>query len=885
MSQQEEFQTGYNQGEMNEEGISISELFHIFRQRFGWFVIGVVVVLAAAIGYLYYAVPQYESQVSVLVEPIQKSSSIENLLESSASTTKISTEVELITSRKNIEYALGTLELSSYSDADGNTYADKEIVGSVKERIVVSTVKDTNIVRITVTDASQAFARDLANALASSYDNLLTGIAKNSKTAQREFIQSQIPINDESLQSASDALGDFRENSDIIQLTDKSSLLVEQISYYTLRLEPLKLQLNESFVFIDSYNDGLQKAGITGVLSLDAIRKDSVVAAKLKELSAWKTELTMYESLVSPSPNPVTATSVSSGSSRTYVLNSAITQTTKDLLDRVTTLTRTYAKDVNIQAIVQALTTEVGIDVLQARGEVFVEELSKLPILERRLSELDRDVQIYETIGLKLRDMLEEVKLVEAAVTGNVTVVDQAILPRGPVSPNKMLILAVALLLGFAIGFLLALAAEATDFSLRTETQIKKITGNETPILGWIPLMKVSPKDKYPTLTVYSDPLSFESERFKLVANMLYSDEGKKVFSITSCAMAEGKSTIIGNIALSFAQMGSKVLIIDGDLRLPSMERFFRLKHREIGLVDYVGGNITLEECILQPFAEVNNLHLLPPGVPPLVPSAIFSNPTYIKMIKYLRTVYDFIIIDAPPLDSASELLSISKQVDGLIITVRAGVTTKGALSDLVSSLQTGKVPITGIVFNGVIPGSTGSYGYGYGYGKRYGSYSYRYTSYGNSGDSKKMRVLSKRRNSSWYRRKYKKDLVLRGRTTATLFDPIIAFGPDAAHQSLASWSGFSLFTPGKKYSPDTATPAKVTEAPSPKKPHEDKKVVEEVVVVTKEIPEEKKKVVEEIVVVTKEIPEEKKVGEEKPVSLLDSLSAIESDEDSIGKK
>ncbi len=876
MSQQEEFQAGYMQGEMQEEGISISELLHIFRQRFGWFVIGLVVVLAAAIGYLYVAVPQYESQVSVLVEPIQKSSSIENLLESSTSTTKIATEVELITSRKNIEYALSTLDLSSYTNADGLAYTDSEVLGNVKDRVVVSTVKDTNIVRITVTDANREFARDLSNALASSYDNLLTGIAKNSKTAQREFIQSQIPINDESLQNASDALGDFRENSDIIQLTDKSSLLVEQISYYTLRLEPLKLQLNESLVFIESYNAGLQQAGITGVLSLDAIRKDPVVATKLKELAAWKTELTMYESLVSPSSNQATAVSTSLGSSRTYVLNSAISQTTKDLLDRVTALTRTYAKDANIQAIVQALTTEVGIEVLQARGEVFVEELSKLPILERQLSELVRDVQIYEAIGLKLRDMLEEVKLVEAAVTGNVTVVDEAILPRSPVSPNKMLIMAVALLLGMAIGFLLALAAEATDFSLRTETQIKKITGNDTPMLGWIPLMKVSPKDKYPTLTVYNDPLSFESERFKLVANMLYSQEDKKVFSITSCSMAEGKSTIIGNVALSFAQMGSKVLVIDGDLRLPSMERFFRLKHREIGLVDYVGGNSTLEDCILQPFEDVPNLHLLPPGVPPLVPSAIFSNPTYVKMIKYLKTVYDFIIIDAPPLDSASELLAISKQVDGLIITVRAGVTTKGALGDLVSSLQTGKVPITGVVFNGVIPGSTGSYGYGY--GKRYGSYSYRYSSYGNAGDHKKMRVLSKRRNSSWYRRKYKKDLALRGRTTVTLFDPILAFGSEAAHKSLASWSGFSMHAPGKKYSPETETPVKVSEAPPAKNPLEEKKVVEEVVVVAKDIPVEGKRVVV--------IPvEEEKAGEKKPSSQFDSLSAIESDDEATGKK
>lgn len=862
MSQQEDFQGGYNQGQGNEEGISISELLHIFHQRVGWILVGFIVVVLAAVGYLYFAVPQYESQVSVLVDPIQNASSIESLLGGSTSSAKIATEVELITSRKNIEYALGTLELTSYIDADGNDYSDPAVLGNVKDRMVVSTVKDTNIVRITVTDANRSFARDLANALASSYDDLLTGIARNSMTAQREFIQSQIPLNDNSLQMASDELGDFRENSDIIQLTDKSSLLVEQISYYTLRLEPLKLQLNESLVFIDSYNAGLQEAGISGVLSLSDIRKDSVVAAKLKELIAWRTELTMYESLVSPSPNQATASSVASSSSRTYVLNSAIAQTSKDLLDRVTSLTRTYAKDANIQAIVQALTTEVGIQVLQARGEVFVEELSKLPVLERKLSELARDVQIFEAIGLKLRDMLEEVKLLEAAVTGNVTVVDEAILPRLPVSPNKMLILAVALLLGSAVGFLLALAAEATDFSLRTEAQIKKIVGNDTPMLGWIPLMKVSPKDKYPTLTVYNDPLSFESERFKLVANMLYSKEEQKVFSITSCSMAEGKSTIIGNVALSFAQMGSKVLIIDGDLRLPSMERYFRLKHSEVGLVDYVAGNATLEQCIVQPFEEVANLHLLPPGVPPLVPSAIFSNPRYIKMIKYLRTVYDFIIIDAPPLDSASELLAISKQVDGLIITVRAGVTSKGALSDLVTSLHTGKVPITGVVFNGVVPGSTGSYGYGYGYSRSYGSYSARYTSQSGSSEKRKLRLISKGISSNWYNRKYKRDLNQRGRVVTTQFEPIIAFGPDSAHQSLEAWSGFSMYTTGKKDSPETGIQAKVIETPSVKKPVEERKVVEPVAPV-----------------------QEEKIPEKNSTPVLDSLASIESDEDAKGKK
>lgn len=868
MSQQEDFQGGYSAMGGEEEGISIAELLHIFRQRFWWFVLGLVVVMALAVGYLKVAVPEYESQVSVLVDPIQKSSSIENLLDSSTSSTKIATEVELITSVRNIEYALSTMDLNSYHNADGQGYDDPDILGAVKNRIVVSTVKDTNIVRITVTDANPKFAQDLANALASSYDNLLTGIAKNSKTAQREFIESQIPINDASLTHASDSLGEFRENSNIIQLTDKSSMLVEQISYYTSRLEPLQLQLKESMVFIDSYLAQLKSAGTKNLLTIDQIRADGIVAEKLKDLAASKTELTMYESLATPTTVGITASTANTldSTGRTYILSSGISQLTKELLDRVNLLTQNYANDANTQAIVQALTTEVGIKVLQERGDVFVMELSELPILERQLSELERDVQVYEAIGLKLRDMLEEVKLVEAAVTGNVTVVDAAKIPMNPVSPNKLLILAVAMLLGCAVGLLLTLLIETLDTSIRTEHQILKIVGSDIPLLGWIPLMKISSKDMYPTLTVYNDPLSFESERFKLVANMLYNKDHSKVFSITSCSMAEGKSTIIGNISLALAQMGSKVLVIDGDLRLPSMERFFRLTHRNVGLVDYITKKVsTLEECILQPFDKVPNLHLLAPGNAPLVPAAIFSNPRYTEMIKELEQVYDFIIIDAPPLDSASELLSISKHVDGLIITVRAGVTAKGSLFDLMTNLKTAEVPITGVVFNGVIPGTTGSYryGYGYSYGYRYGSYSYRYATYGGDAKGQKSKHHRKKRSTAWYRKRYKQDLKLRGKITTEQFSPVLAFSETGDNKSLHVWATDTM------YNPITGLTEKIV-APQKEVPTKVKAMVEP----QKEVVKEVKTVIEPRVVIS--------TGKE---SDFDALSLIEGDILSSGKK
>ncbi len=759
----------------DEEGMTIRELLSIFRKRFFWFLLGLVLVSGAAVGYLFWATPLYESQVSVLVNPIQTSSSIDSLLSVTSSGAKIATEVELITSRSNINEALGRLDLAMYENAEGESYAAiSTFPGSVKEKISITTVKDTNIVRISVTDANRFFARDFANVLADSYDSMLTLIARNSKTAQRTFIESQIPINDQALREANDRLGDFKERSEIIQLSDKSSLLVNQISYYDLRLEPLKLQLEEAYIGFRSHEQLIAAAGTTSEGLLETIRGDGEIAKKLGELESWLLELAMYESL----PTNLGQGALSEGTlARIFTINSAIDTTKKSLLSRVRKLIECCYIDSLAQNITQILTTTVSIDILQSRAAVFEEELSRLPLLERTLSELLRDVQISEAIGLKLREMLEEIKLLEASVSGNVKVIDTANLPLKPVSPNSLLILAVALLLGSAIGLLLALLVESLDTSIQSEEQVQRIVGRNAPMLGWVPIMKTYQKDVYPMFMVRTHPNSFEAERLKLIANMIYSMDGKKVFSITSSSMAEGKSMIVANISLALAQLGNKVLVVDGDLRLPSMERFFRLERQSVGLVDVVTGGVSLEDCIVQPLEEVTTLHLLPAGSSPLVPAAIFSNPKYISWMKALSKIYDYIIIDAPPLDAASELLAIAKHVDGLIITVRAGVTSRIALRDLLESLINANVQLAGFVFNGVMPSKHSRYGtYGYSVSYKMGK--------GEQKFGRKYRYLPRRRTASWYRKRYKQDVKIRGKLSA-LFTPVRAFGPHAPYMNL----------------------------------------------------------------------------------------------------
>lgn len=772
-----------------QEGMSIKELLHILKVRLGWIIGVFIVVVAGALVYLQNVTPLYESQVTILVDSLQKGTNIESML-MGQSTTKISTEVELTLSRSNIESALSRLDLTQYKNEDGQVYRINGLADKMKGNTNVSTVKDTNIVRITVTDQNPLFARDFANALADSYDDLLGSIARNSKTVQKEFIESQIPVNERQLQKAADALGQFREESRFIQLSDKSKLLSQKIAYFQLRREPLALQLKEAELAAEVQSTTLKAHGIA-MPTFAELQRDVDIEALLTSYMERSRELIMYEAIQE---------SISEDSGRLFALQSALSQIEKTLLDRITLLiaprglssemflnltAQELAKALHQQAI-----TSTQIAVLHMIEATYTEELAQLPILERQLLDLQRDVQVYETLRMRLMELLEEVKIAEAAVAGSVTVVDPAIVnySRGnepiPVSPNKMLILAVAVLLGGALGILLALMVEMLDVTIKDEGVLRKLAGPQRPLLGWVPLMNFDQNLAIPSLVAYNSSLSFEAERYKLIANNLTfstAQSSQRIFSVTSPGMGEGKTSVTANVATSMAINGSKVLLVDGDLRLPQIETFFNLKKSPKGLVDAVTTNIAVEEVIVQPLADIPSLHILPPGLSPPAPSAIFNSPEYVEMLDYLLSIYDFILIDTPPLVFASELMSIAKHVDGLAINIRAGVSTKGGLRELIDNLDLHGVNIIGVIFNGVIESKMGGhyssgryYTYqGSSYAKRY--YSSRYNT-GNKDGTKKATHTTKVRGG--YRKNFLKDLKQREKErnlgTLTAIHPFI---------------------------------------------------------------------------------------------------------------
>ncbi len=748
----------------SEQEISITQILGIIKQRRIWIYLFFVLACALAFVYLKMTDPTYEASATALVEPLSNATSIESLLTSSTSSTKIDTEIQLITSASNLQNALDKLDLSKYSDYDGVPYSEKELSGkSFEKSVSVSTVSSTKVVKVTVENGNPQFCADYANAIIEAYTEMLTRISKNSKSAQREFLESQIPETEELLDNASEALADFKEKSGIMQMTQKNTLLTSKIAAFQLEKAPLNLQIVELESLIGSLNaDG-------ALASLESISGMEEVSAALDGYVSNSKELMMYQNVEN-----------NASSSRVYVLESSLASNEKNVLNAVTSIVG-QSNGVYAKAVTEYLCVIASIQAIDSIIDSYNAELSDYPVLERQYLELQRDVQIYEQLLLSLRQLLEETKMVEAAVVGNVNVIDDAAVPINPVSPRKVMIMAIAVVGGVVLGVLFGLFLEFLDDSIRSEDSIKQIVGPDVPSLGWIPYIKDVNKvaKDVPSLFVFNDPDAAVSERYKSISNnIVYSvPERMQVLSINSTEMGEGKTTAICNVAASFAMMGKKVLLIDGDFRKPTIESFFCLKRSKQGIVDVIVDDIPLERCIIRPIPQLPNLHLLSPGRGTRNPNALYNSKMCDKMFERIKSVYDFIIVDCPPISYGSEFSHLARHLDGFVINIRAGVSSKRALSSLMSELDFINAPLLGYIYYGVIPRNQSSYS-NYGYGSYYGSKKYGY-GYGNGYGNKKS-IYTEGKGS--YKAIYKKEILHRDDVRNGAREPVLAFANGAEY-------------------------------------------------------------------------------------------------------
>lgn len=407
----------------------------------------------------------------------------------------------------------------------------------------------------------------------------------------------------------------------------------------------------------------------------------------------------------------------------------------------------------------------VDVYLQQLRADI-ADNIAKSQELETRFSQaqgLAKELNSYEAQEEHLRSNLATIKklfdsIVErlqatTLVGGHGGYTAQPIEKPGlgrKVSPNPYLVFSLATVLGLLMGTGLAYLAEISDKSFRTPAEIRRRLG--LPVIGHVPF--IAPDDKAKNLvaagTTALDPMlcthyasnSVESEAYRGVRTALYFNTrgaGHQVIQVTSPNASDGKSTLAANLAVSIAQSGKRTVLIDCDFRKPRVHKIFNVPGT-VGMASVIAGQATIESAIQQ--SAVPNLSILPCGPRPANPAELLTSPRFKDVLDAIRTHYDFVLVDTPPLLVVTDPSVVAPRVDGVVLCIRVTKNGRPFAERAKEILAALGANVLGVVVNGFGTQADGTrygyehysagyggygqgYGYGYGYGYTYGDASY----------------------------------------------------------------------------------------------------------------------------------------------------------------
>jgi len=345
---------------------------------------------------------------------------------------------------------------------------------------------------------------------------------------------------------------------------------------------------------------------------------------------------------------------------------------------------------------------------------------------------LKRELGVYEELLSQLKSKYQDIMIQESGRVEEVSIVRPALVPTQPFNiPSKAKIVVTGLVMGLILGVVLAFGIEVFDTSIGAIEDVEELL--QIPVIGVIPYLDrghngkgrskalASSGDRKQDLVTHYDPRSLASEAFRYLRTNLQFisvDKKNKSFLLTSSFIQEGKTFNVVNLALSLAQTGDRVLLVETDLRKPVIHKTFGL-NRAPGLTDFVLGNydwgeiknsitdvmlgeFELEEILKTP--GLDNLSIITAGTSPPNPSEILRSERFSKFLKEVYPLYDIILLDAPPVLPVADASDIGPLVDGVVLIYTVGKIGRGILKRAKLALDNVKCNVIGIVLNNVKP-------------------------------------------------------------------------------------------------------------------------------------------------------------------------------------
>ena len=360
-------------------------------------------------------------------------------------------------------------------------------------------------------------------------------------------------------------------------------------------------------------------------------------------------------------------------------------------------LLKTYAEMIKNDELIEKAIREVNTTMTadEILGSLTVNPLTDTQILEIKLQG-KKPEEIAEILnGINNEFIFQANELVP---NGNVKVIREVRVPKDPVAPNKVMNIAIAFLLGLMVGVGLTFLLEYLDNTFKTKEAVEGTLN--IPVMGVIPQMSNSPKSGKKYFVVEDDPKAVAAESYRtLKTNIQYSsfDEKHRVMVVTSSTPGEGKSTTTGNLALALAEGESKVILIDCDMRKPTVHKKFHVSN-EKGLSDVLIGKVDIMEAAHK---YNKNLLVLTAGKIPPNPSEMLGSKTMKELLDRLKEVVDYIILDTPPVQAVADAQILSTRADGTLLVIKAGETKKEATENAINLLNKVNANVIGGILNG----------------------------------------------------------------------------------------------------------------------------------------------------------------------------------------
>jgi len=556
--------------------------------------------------------------------------------------------------------------------------------------------RKTNVIKVTYNDTNPVMASAVVNTLVQAYLEQTLSFRTEEAGNTVKFVEDQLKGTREELDRSEQNLQTYKSTSGMIKLDAEAEELVRKLSEIEKERAAVALQRNQVEFALDAMQKARQRGG---VYSPAAFKDDPLIgsmATKLTELEMQRRALVAENTERHPQVKAV-----------------------QGQIDQLQNKIQSTFETTRLNLTKQEASIKEQIAQYEAR-------LGKLPEAERTQARLMRFSKVNADIYTFLLQKHEEARIAKASTISNINIVDPAIVPDKPVKPQKGKNLLLGLLVGLMVGAGAAFFTDYLDDTIKDEEEAKRALA--WPLLAMIPAIEGTAKGSGPAdLVVQTNPKSSSTEAFRGLRTAIHFSSLKrdcKVVMITSSFPGEGKTTIAANLALTFAQSGNRVLLVDCDLRRPALHKIFE-HSRNPGVTEVLAGDVPLAKALHA--TGIDNIALLTAGTIPPNPAELLSSDSMRDLLARLRASYDIIILDAPPVIPVTDAPLLTALTDLVVVVIESGRIPANAARRMKELLQSVQAPVAGFVLNdrtALYSDTYGYYGKGY-YGRRYYGYAY----------------------------------------------------------------------------------------------------------------------------------------------------------------